>query len=107
MTYHAGPWEPQPRLCTIPARRREPFRWAPVAWVGGVAAAFLVVAFGVTQLHGPAATTATTSAGIGRAAAPSPPGCGVLDQGGTATSLRASPNSTNVIHPHKYAPKLS
>ncbi len=99
----ALPMETPPRMFTIPARRREPFRWAPVAWVGGVAAAFLVVAFGVTQLHGPAATTATTSAGIGRAAATSPPGSGFLDQGGTATALRASANSTTVIDPHNSA----
>ena len=54
--------ETPPRTFTIPAKRRQSFRWAPVAgWVGGVAAAMVVIVFGVTHLplHG----TATTASG--------------------------------------------
>ena len=66
----ALPMETPARTFTIPAQRRQSFRWAPVGWIGGVAAAFLVVAFGVTQLHGPAGSTASTSSGFNKAAAP-------------------------------------
>jgi hypothetical protein len=99
----ALPMETPPRTFTIPAPQRQPFRWAPVGWVGGVAAAFLLVAIGVTHLHGPAATTASTSAGIGRSAATAPP---VNQQGGTADQQLYVPrhaNATKIAEPRNAA----
>ena len=52
----ALPMETPPRTFTIPAKRPEPVRWAPVAgWLGGVAAAVLIIVVGVTHVpfHGP------------------------------------------------------
>lgn len=95
------PMETPARPFTIPAQRRESFRWAPVGWIGGVAAAFLVVAFGVTQLHGPAGSTASTSAGFAehKAAAPAPGlAQGQADQY-AAGAARSSVNSTTVVDP--------
>jgi predicted anti-sigma-YlaC factor YlaD len=94
--------ETPPRTFTIPEQRRQPFRWAPVGWVGGVAAAFLLVALGVTQLHGPGASTATTSGGLGQGAAPVP-AAGLHNQGtadqNTASRAFASANSTTIADP--------
>jgi hypothetical protein len=97
----ALPMETPPRTFTIPAPQRQPFRWAPVGWVGGVAAAFLVVAFGVTQLHGPAATTA--SSGVAQYHGTSgPPSSEVVpqaDQNRTGAALSRA-NSTSIVDPH-------
>jgi hypothetical protein len=64
----ALPMETPPRAFTIPApRERTSRRWAPAAWLGGAAAALLVVVFGVNQLHfqGPAgAGTSTVGGGL-------------------------------------------
>jgi anti-sigma factor RsiW len=60
------PMESPPRTFTIPAQRRQASRrWAPVGWLGDAAAALLVIAYGVSQLHGigAAGTTATSSKG--------------------------------------------
>lgn len=58
----ALPMESPPRTFTIPAeRRRAARRWAPVGWIGSAAAALLVVAFGVSQLHLPGSATSLTS----------------------------------------------
>ena len=52
------PMESPPRTFTIPAQRRQVSRrWAPVGWVGSAAAALLVIAFGIQNLHLPAAGT--------------------------------------------------
>ncbi len=61
----ALPMETPPRTFTIPAKRRESFRWAPVGWIGGVAAAMLIIVVGVQHLNvrGPA----TTASGGGAA----------------------------------------
>ncbi len=60
--------ETPPRAFTIPApRERTVRRWAPAAWLGGAAAALLVVVFGVNQLHfqGPGGgNTSTVSGGL-------------------------------------------
>ncbi|TMF51484.1 MAG: hypothetical protein E6I24_02140, partial [Chloroflexi bacterium] len=48
------PMETPPRSFTIPAQRRQAWRWAPVGWLGGAAAALLVIAFGVQLLRSPA-----------------------------------------------------
>jgi anti-sigma factor RsiW len=56
------PMESPPRTFTIPAQARKPFPWAPVGWLGGAAAAVLVIALGIQNLHLPAGgTTAGTS----------------------------------------------
>jgi anti-sigma factor RsiW len=59
----ALPMETPPRAFTIPAQReRTSRRWAPAAWLGGVAAAGLAIAIGVTQL-GHLPPSAPSSAG--------------------------------------------
>jgi hypothetical protein len=58
----ALPMETPPRTFTIPAKRPAPVRWAPVAgWLGGVAAAMLVIVFGVTHLSLPPLGMGTAS----------------------------------------------
>src|SRR3981081_3530094 len=59
----ALPMETPRRTFTIPAQRRQAFRWAPVGWVGGAAAALLIIVAGVTQVHlnGPVGATSTLS----------------------------------------------
>jgi anti-sigma factor RsiW len=59
----ALPMETPSRTFTIPAQRRQAFRWAPVGWVGGAAAALLIIVAGVTQVHlnGPVGATSTLS----------------------------------------------
>ena len=97
----ALPMETPARTFTIPAQRRQPFRWAPVGWLGGVAAAVLVVAVGVAQLHGPAGTTATSSGGLaehGTAA----PAAGLAQQGQAdqySGASRSYGNSRTVVDP--------
>lgn len=70
----ALPMETPPRTFTIPSKRREPVRWAPVAgWIGGVAAAMLIIVVGVTHLPGHpssmASSTSPVSGGLGQGAA--------------------------------------
>lgn len=60
------PMETPPRAFTVPSGPQRQWRWAPVGWVGGVAAAMLVIVVGATQLHFPAAG----GGGGGTAAAP-------------------------------------
>ncbi len=55
------PMETPPRSFTIPAQRRQAWRWAPVGWLGGAAAALLLIAVGIQNLHLPAGPTATGS----------------------------------------------
>ena len=51
------PMETPSRSFTIPAAQpRRAFRWAPVGWIGGAAAALLLIAVGLQQIHFPAAT---------------------------------------------------
>src|SRR5712691_10465221 len=87
----ALPMDTPTRTFTIPAQRRQSFRWAPVGWVGGVAAAFLVVALGVTQLHGPAGSTASTSGGFSehRAVAPAASQGQILDSSRSGAASQA------------------
>ena len=107
----ALPMETPPRAFTIPAQRRQSqsFRWAPAGWIGGVAAAFLVIAFGVMQLHGPATSTALTSRGTGenQAAAPA---AGLTKQGQTdqlAGAARSTANSATVVDPRNASRTLT
>jgi predicted anti-sigma-YlaC factor YlaD len=98
----ALPMETPPRTFRVP-QRRQSFRWAPVGWLGGAAAAVLVVAFGVTQLHGPAGSATSTSGGFGgtRAAAPAAPGNSTLDShlGAGSQAYNASANTVTVTDP--------
>ena len=98
----ALPMETPARTFTIPAQRRQSFRWAPVGWIGGVAAAFLVVAFGVTQLHGPAGSTASTSGGYQKAAAPAASqGLSTFDSrvGAASQAVNKNVNTVTVVDP--------
>lgn len=70
----ALPMETPPRTFTIPAKRRKSPSWVPAAgWIGGVAAAVLVIVLGVTHLPfhpaGMASSTNPVSAGLGQGAA--------------------------------------
>jgi hypothetical protein len=108
----ALPMETPARTFTIPAQRRESFRWAPVGWVGGVAAAVLVVAFGVAQLHGPAGSTATTSGGLGerRSTAPGASQGQSLDSsrsGAASQAFNPSVNTVTVVDPINTARSLT
>jgi hypothetical protein len=48
----ALPMETPPRSFSIPAKRREPIRWGPVAgWLGSAAAATLIIVVGVQHLN--------------------------------------------------------
>lgn len=60
----ALPLETPARTFTIPAQRRQAARWEPAAWIGGLAAAaVLVVAVGLNLPHGGAAP-ASSAAGL-------------------------------------------
>jgi len=65
------PMETPPRGFSVPAQRRQSWRWAPVGWIGGTAAALLVIAVGISQLHGlgGASNTASSSGSAGLGAA--------------------------------------
>ena len=81
----ALPMETPPRTFTVPAQRRQAWRWAPVGWATTAVAAVLVVAFGISQFHGSGSggTTATSLAlnrGVAQApAAGSSPAPAALD----------------------------
>jgi len=108
----ALPMETPTRTFTIPAQRRQSFRWAPVGWIGSVAAAFLVVAFGVTQLHGPAGSTASTTTGLSRhsSSAPAASQGQILDSsraGAASQAFNASANTVTVVDPLNSARTLT
>jgi anti-sigma factor RsiW len=107
----ALPMETPPRTFTIPVGRRKSFRWAPVGWLGGAAAALLVVAFGVSQLHGPAASTGTTSGfNDHKALAPAASqGSSTLDSraGAASQAYNANANTVTVVDPLNSARTLT
>lgn len=83
----ALPMETPGRIFTIPAQRRQSFRWASVGWLGSGAAAALIVVFGVSHLNiqsagSPTASTSTVSGGL--AAAPNNQYAAPLAQGQVA-----------------------
>jgi hypothetical protein len=94
----ALPMETPPRTFTIPARRRESFRWAPVGWIGGVAAAMLIILIGVPHLnfHGlgsaPSSGTAMHYSNGTSAARPAP-----LSQPGANTRTNDQTTSKSVL----------
>ncbi len=106
----ALPMETPPRKFTIPEQRRQPFRWAPVGWVGGVAAAVLVIGFGLSHLHGPG-TTASTTSGLSeqhRAAAPTSQGqVNDARSGAASQAFNASTNTVTVTDPMNSARSLT
>jgi hypothetical protein len=55
----ALPMETPARTFTIPAPRRQSFRWAPVGWIGSAAAAGLVIGLGLSHLPLQAGSTST------------------------------------------------
>ncbi|MDQ6711850.1 MAG: zf-HC2 domain-containing protein [Candidatus Dormibacteraeota bacterium] len=109
----ALPMETPARSFTIPAQRRQSSRWAPVGWVGGVAAALLIIVVGVTQLHGPGSAlgTAFTSRGAAApAAGQSRPEVAPLDRSNdyaAAAAQRLSNNSTTVVDPRNSSRSLT
>src|SRR2546425_12239897 len=73
------PMETPPRTFTIPAQRRQAWRWAPVGWLGSGAGALLLIAVGIQNLHlplsaGPTPTAGATSTVSGGIASAPPPG---------------------------------
>jgi hypothetical protein len=109
----ALPMETPNRTFTIPAQRRQSFRWAPVGWVGGAAAALLIIVVGVNQLHGPGSAlgTALTSRGANAPAAElSRPEVAPLDQSNqyaAAGAQKFSSNSTTVVDPRNSSRSLT
>ena len=110
----ALPMETPTRSFTIPAQRRQSFRWAPVGWVGGLAATMLVIVVGATQLHfhgpGGAASTSTISGGLSRApygqVAPTTTGqTQALDS--NAYAARPATNHTVVVDPRNSSRSLT
>jgi hypothetical protein len=106
----ALPMETPARAFTIPAQRRQSFRWAPVGWVGSAAVALLVIGFGIHNLHVPAATTAGSSAsysamnphkatGAGAAAPIAAPANSTLDERFNAQGSAALANASTVVDP--------
>jgi hypothetical protein len=93
------------RTFTIPAERRQSFRWAPVGWLGGAAAALLIIVVGVNQLHGPGSAlgTALTSRGAAApAAGQSRPEVAPLNgsnQYAASDAQKFSSNSTTAVDP--------
>src|SRR5205823_14468112 len=66
------PMETPPRAFTVPPERRRSWSWAPVGWLGGAAAALLVIAFGIQQLHVPGGTGSTAGTSMNYSGAGSP-----------------------------------
>lgn len=101
------PMETPPRTFTVP--ERSPRRsWAPVAgWVGSLAAATVLMVFGVTHVNfgaGPAATTASRSISGGLGAGPAQPNGAAAplaqsNQDKSATQAYAPLNSKSVAVP--------
>jgi hypothetical protein len=109
----ALPMETPTRTFTIPAQRRQAFRWAPVGWVGGVAAALLIIVVGVNQLHAPGSALGTAFTSRGAAAPVSGqarPEVAPLDRSNdysAAAAQRFSNNSTTVVDPRNSSRSLT
>jgi putative zinc finger protein len=112
------PMETPPRSFTIPAQRRQAWRWAPVGWIGSAVVALLLVAVGIQNLHLPAgssASTSTISGGLAQgpvtlshqAAAPvAPPAASSNDQQFYGQASRASANVATVVDPSNSSRRL-
>ena len=114
------PMESPPRPFTIPAQRRQSWRWAPAGWIGSAAVALLLVAVGIQNLHlpsGPAATsrsTSTVSGGLAQGAgaqkgavaplaAPAPAS---NDQYSYGSASRAAANVATAVDPTNSSRRL-
>jgi len=109
----ALPMETPPRAFSIPAQSHKPFRWAPVGWLGGAAAALLVIALGIQNLHFSPASSPTSGSSANYNAASSARkstgGSGVAPLAAPAASApgqqfdsqagSASPNRSTVVDP--------
>lgn len=104
----ALPQETPPRAFTIPQAQRRRWNWAPAGWIGGVAAAMVIVIVGVTHIPSPGATTASSSkisGGLGQGAPytqPYAPAAGSANQDRNFSSTKGTvsfPNSTAIIDP--------
>jgi len=109
----ALPMETPARTFTIPEQRRQSVRWAPVGWLGGAAAAMLVIVIGLTQVHlgGPGGAASSTTAGQNYAAAPYAGQVAPLERSNdSATALAgraASTNSRTVVDPSNSSRSLT
>ena len=98
----ALPMETPPRTFTIPAKKRESSSWVPVAgWIGGVAAAMLIIVVGVTHLpfQGPggAASTGTISRSLAQGGAPAAGRAAPLGQSGAGTQMYDSQAASKAV----------
>ena len=107
----ALPMESPARTFTIPEQRRQSVRWAPVGWLGGAAAAMLVIVIGLTQVHlGGPGGAASTTAGQNYAAAPYGQVAPLERSNDSATALAgraASTNSKTVVDPSNSSRSLT
>lgn len=109
----ALPMETPTRTFSIPAERRQSLRWAPVVWLGGAAAALLIIVVGVNQLHAPGSAlgTALTSRGAAApAAGQSRPEVAPLNgsnQYAATDAQRFSSNSKTVVDPQNSSRSLT
>jgi hypothetical protein len=109
----ALPMETPTRTFSIPAHPRQSFRWAPVGWLGGAAAALLIIVVSVNQLHGPGSalgTTLTSRGAAAPAAGQSRPEVAPLDrsnQDATGLARAFSSNSKTVVDPRNSSRSLT
>jgi hypothetical protein len=110
----AMPMDTPPRTFTVPVQRRQSWRWAPAGWAGGAAAALVLVAIGITQLHGGAGSSSTAQTSNSRVsgglAAPADKAAGspaFLDQHGSLQASNAFPNHASVADPSDGTRQLS
>ncbi|HEY8677214.1 MAG TPA: zf-HC2 domain-containing protein [Candidatus Dormibacteraeota bacterium] len=111
----ALPMETPPRTFTVPLQRRQSWSWAPVGWLGGAAAALLVVALGLSQFHGLGGGSANSSSGttaMNHAAAPvqgglAAPGSSPADKRAYALVENGFPNHADVTDPTDGTRQLS
>ncbi len=108
------PLETPARTFTIPAQRRQAVRWEPFAWVGGLAAAaVLVIAVGFNLPHGGLTSPSTAfsnlrsqnsqgGAGVGAAAVP-----GVLHDQNQGAPFAALADRVTVSDPRDSARQLT
>ncbi|HKV30342.1 MAG TPA: zf-HC2 domain-containing protein [Candidatus Dormibacteraeota bacterium] len=109
----ALPMETPNRTFTIPVQPRQSSRWAPIGWLGGAAAALLIIVVGINQLHGPGSalgTTLTSRGAAAPAAGQSRPEVAPLyesNQDAAAGAQKFSGNSTTAVDPRNSSRSLT